>query len=100
MTLLAFRPFSFLAVAAALIAILSSSYFASAVDWNATTCEELASLPTGILTEDSTLTISGSVFTCAEVGTACDIFGVLSSLYNGMHSPLTRFGVGWIGLRC
>ena len=100
MTLAAFCPFSFLAVAAALVATLSSSHFASAVDWNATTCEDLASLPTGNLTEDSALTIRGVSLTCDEVGTACEIFGMLPSLYHGMHSPLTKFDVCWIGLRC
>ena len=101
MVLAAFRPCSFLAVSVAIFAALSPSFLASAVHWNTTTCEELASLPSGHLTEDSTLWIRDPVLTCDEVGTACDILymlgGCLACLCNGMHSPLIKFGMCWIG---
>ena len=73
MVLQALRSCAFLAAATVLFAGVSSSFFASAVDLTATTCEELASLPTDNLTEDSRLIIRGSVYTCDEVGNGCDI---------------------------
>eukprot|EP00904_Undaria_pinnatifida_P003162 jgi/Undpi1/12847/HiC_scaffold_7.g02514.m1 len=68
MVLLAFRLCSSLAVAAAFFAG-GSSLFASAVDLTAYSFEDLASLPTGNLTEDSFLTIKASVYACDEVTT-------------------------------
>eukprot|EP00904_Undaria_pinnatifida_P003178 jgi/Undpi1/12861/HiC_scaffold_7.g02528.m1 len=94
MTLAAFRPFSILSVAAALVATLSSSHFASAADWNATTCEELASSPAGNMTEDSTLTIRGIILTCDEV-TTVEVGGPFMLTVYGEVNIFTnvRFGV-------
>ena len=78
MTFPAFHSSFCLAVAAAIVATLASSYFASAVDLTTYTCEGLASLPTDDLTEDSRLIIRGSVYTCDDVGTAREILGMLS----------------------
>lgn len=92
MVLLAFRLCSLLAVAAAFFAG-GSSLFASAVDLTAYSCEDLASLPTGNLTEDSFLIIKGSVYTCDEVGNAPNIPKMMSRLCGVVHPPLMEFWV-------